>query len=223
LSVGSSIAAAAIVAYLSPVNEETYQKFLSLGIEGVYTSRSDVENRQWVRWLQQARRRCILLGIAHGNWRRDADFAGALLERLTHKVEVKIFLLNPTGAAAALRSNEDTGRDTKIEIQTSIRILWQLREGLPEEVKPRLRLYVYEATPSLGVTWIDDFMIATHYLAGSMNVTSPAVLLEPGQISREQQDLYGIYANNVEIIEKQFSILITNENIRDFVPADEYA
>jgi len=31
-----------------------------------------------------------------------------------------------------------------------------------------------------------------------MNVTSPAVLLEPGQISREQQDLYGIYANNVE-------------------------
>ena len=223
LSLGSSIAAAAIVAYLSPVNEEAYQKFLSLGIEDVYTSRSDVKNRQWVRWLQQARRRCILLGIAHGNWRRDADFAGALLERLTHKVEVKIFLLNPNGAAAALRSNEDTGRNTKLEIQTSIRILWQVREGFPDDVKPRLKLYVYEATPSLGVTWIDDFMIATHYLAGSMNVTSPAVLLEPGQLNRDQQDLYGIYANNVESIEKQFSILITNENIRDYVPEVEHA
>lgn len=223
LSIGSSIAAAAIVAYLSPVNEEAYQKFLSLGIEDVYTSRSDVENRQWVRWLQQARRRCTLLGIAHGNWRRDADFASALLERLSHKVDVKIFLLDPTGAAAALRSHEDTGRNTKLEIQTSIRILWQIREGFPDDVKPPLKLYVYEATPSLGVTWIDDFMIATHYLAGAMNVTSPAVLLEPGQIGREQQDLYGIYAHNVESIERQFSTLITTANIREYVPEDENA
>jgi len=222
LSIGSSIAAAAIVAYLSPVNEEVYQKFLSLGIEDVYISRSDVENRQWVRWFQQAKRRCVLLGIAHGNWRRDADFAGALLERLTHKVEVKIFLLNPNGPAAALRAKEDTGRDTKLEIQTSIRILWQLREGFPEHVKLRLRLYVYEATPSLGVTWIDDFMIATHYLAGSMNVTSPALLMEPGQLTRTQ-DLYGTYANNVETVEREFSTLITNENIRDYIPQDEHA
>lgn len=223
LSVGSSIVAAAVVAYLSPVNEEAYQKFLSLGIEDVYTSRSDVENRQWVKWLQQAKRRCVLLGIAHGNWRRDADFAGALLERLAHNVEVKIFLLNPNGQAAALRAKEDTGRDTKLEIQISIRILWQLRESFPPEARPRLKLYVYEATPSLGVTWIDDFMIATHYLAGSMNVTSPALLMEPGQLSRKRQDLYGIYANNVESIENHFSTLITAENIHDYAPEDNNA
>ncbi len=222
LSVGSSIAAAAIVAYLSPVNEEAYQKFLSLGIEDVYTSRSDVENRQWVKWLRQAKRRCVLLGIAHGNWRRDADFEGALLERLSNKVEVKIFLLNPNGPAAALRAKEDTGRNTKLEIQTSIRILWQMRERFPNNVKPLLKLYVYEATPSLGVTWIDDFMIATHYLAGSMNVTSPALLMEPGQLTRKPQDLYGTYANNVESIQNQFSTLITNENIQDYAPEEEH-
>jgi len=123
LSVGCSMIAAAIVAYLSPVNEEAYQKFLSLGIEDVYTSRSDVENRQWCRWLGRAKRRCVLLGIAHGNWRRDAEFEGTLLERLSNKVEVKIFLLNPIGSATTLRAQEDSGRDTKQEIQTSIRIL----------------------------------------------------------------------------------------------------
>jgi hypothetical protein len=223
LSVGSSIIAAAIVAYLSPVNEDCYQKFLSLGIEDVYTSRSDVENRQWVTWLRQAKRRCILFGIAHGNWRRDADFAGALLERLSNNVEIAIFFLAPNGSAAALRAKEDTGRDTKLEIETSIRILWQLREGFPPEVRPRLKLYVYEATPSLGVTWIDDFMIATHYLAGSMNVTSPALLMEPGQLSGDRQDLYGIYANNVECIRKDFSTLITHENIRHYAPEREHA
>lgn len=222
LSIGSSIIAAGIVAYLSPINEETYQKFLSLGIEDVYTSRSDVENRQWVRWLGQAKRRCILLGIAHGNWRRDADFAGALLERLSNNVEVKILFLAPNGPAAALRAREDTGRDTMLEIRTSIRILWQMREGFPADVRPRLKLFVYEATPSLGVTWIDDFMIATHYLAGSMNVTSPALLMEPGRLSREQQDLYGIYANNVESIERQFSTLITAENIQNYAPEEQH-
>lgn len=222
LSVGSSIIAAAIVAYLSPVNEEAYQKFLSLGIEDVYTSRSDVENRQWCKWLRRAKRRCVLLGIAHGNWRRDADFAGTLLERLSNKVEVKIFLLDPNGPAATLRAQEDSGRDTKLEIRTSIRILWQMREGFPDDVKPRLRLYVYDATPSLGVTWIDDFMIATHYLAGSTNVTSPALLMEPGQPSDERQGLYGIYANNVTFIENHFATLITNENINVYAPEDAH-
>jgi hypothetical protein len=97
LSVGSSIIAAGIVALLSPINEEVYQKFLSLGIEDVYTSRSDVENRQWCNWLQLAKRRCVLLGIAHGNWRRDAEFEGVLLQRLSNNVQVKILFLNPNG------------------------------------------------------------------------------------------------------------------------------
>ncbi len=65
-------------------------------------------------------------------------------------------------------------------------------------------------------------MIATHYLAGSMNVTSPALLMEPGQLTRKPQDLYGTYANNVESIQNQFSTLITNENLQDYAPEDEH-
>jgi hypothetical protein len=218
VSIGSSIMAAAVVAYLSPVNEVAYQKFMSLGIEDVYPSRSDIENRQWVKWLQKARRECVLLGIAHGNWCRDGEFEGALVERLSNNVKVKIFFLAPNGHAADQRTREDTGRDTKQTIQTSIRILWKIRQDLRADLREHLQLYVYEATPSLGVTWIDDFMISTHYLAGSSNVTSPSLLMEPGRLSSGQQDLYGIYAKNVQSIEVHFSTLITDQNIGEYAP-----
>jgi hypothetical protein len=90
-SIGASLIAAASVVWLSPLNEETYKKFLSLGIIDVYTSRSDVENAQWVRWLDQAKRTCTLLGIAHGNWCRDPGFPEVLENRLRNKVMTKIF------------------------------------------------------------------------------------------------------------------------------------
>jgi len=223
LSVGCSIMGAAIVTRLSPVSDKAFQKFLSLGIEDVYPSRSDVEPRQWVRWLRRAKRSCVLLGIAHGNWRRDDDFEGALVERLRNNVDVKIIFLDPNRTAAGLRALEDKKRDTKHEIKTSISILWRIRQGLAQELRAKLRLFVYEATPSLGITLIDDkFMIATHYLAGSTNLTSPALLLEPGMFEGESSDLFDIYAKNLQSIEQEFSVEITEENVRNYLPEEQH-
>jgi len=220
--VGSSIIAAAIVTRLSPISEEAFHKFLSLGVEDVYPSRSDVEPRQWVKWLRRATRSCVMLGIAHGNWRRDGDFEGALIERLRNNVDVKIIFLDPNRTAANLRAKEDKTRDTKHEIKSSIQILWRIRQNLPPALRSRLRLFVYEATPSLGVTLIDEkFMVATHYLAGSTNLTSPALLLEPGRFDGDRLDLYGIYAKNVQSIEQDFSIEITEENVHDYLPEEQ--
>jgi hypothetical protein len=222
VSVGSSIIAAAIVNSLSPINQEAFYKFLSLGIEDVYPSRGDVEPRQWVRWLRRARRSCVLLGIAHGNWRRDEDFEGALIERLRNNVEVKIIFLDPTCTIANVRAKEDKRRDTKHDIRTSIQILWRIRQSLPPELRPRLRLFVYEATPSLGLTWIDEtFMVATHYLAGSTNLTSPALLLEPGRSQNESLGLYDVYARNLQSIEQEFSTEITEENVNVYLPEEQ--
>jgi hypothetical protein len=222
LSIGSSIIATAIVTRLSPESERAFHKFLSLGIEDVYPSRSDVQPRQWVKWLRRAKRSCVLLGIAHGNWRRDDDFEGALVERLRNNVDVKVIFLDPNRTAANLRAREDKKRDTKHEIKTSIQILWRIRQGLPADLRPRLRLFVYEATPSLGLTLIDDkFMVATHYLAGSTNLTSPALLLEPGRFETDPSDLYGIYAKNVKSIEEDYSTEITEDNIHSYLPQEQ--
>lgn len=216
ISIGSSMTAAVVVSLMSPLNEEAYEKFMSLGISSVYPSRRDVEPRKWVEWLRSARHKCVLVGIAHGNWCRDSDFEGALTERLHNNVDVKIFFLRPDGAAASLRAKEDRGRDTVHQIKTSIGLIWNIRRTLSPQLAKLLSLFVYEATPSMGVTWIDEFMIATHYLAGSENVTSPALLLEPSRFGEGHEHLYGIYARNVQIIETQFSEPITEENIGNY-------
>ncbi len=174
ISVGCSILAAVVVSLMSPLNEKAYENFMSLGISSVYPSRRDVEPRKWVQWLRSAKHSCVLVGIAHGNWCRDPDFEGALTERLHNNVDVKIFFLKPDGPAAGVRAKEDKGRDTIHQIRTSIGVVWNIRKTLAPELASRLKLFVYEATPSMGVTWIDEFMVATHYLAGSENVCPAA-------------------------------------------------
>ena len=75
----------------------------------------------------------------------------------------------------------------------------------------------------MGVTWIDDrFMVVTHILAGSMNVTSPCLVLEPSRYnsSEQSQDLYETYATNEQRIENEFSEEITEENVHHYLPAE---
>jgi hypothetical protein len=220
ISVGASLIAAATVSYLSPLNEEIYQKFLSLGISDVYTSRSDVPNSQWVKWLGEAKRNCTLLGIAHGNWRRDPAFPGSLEDRLRNKVYVKLFFLDPGSEAAQVRAREDKTRDTVQTIRNSIKFLWDLRNSLLErepDLTERLKLYVYNATPSSGMTWIDDFMVVTHYLSGFANVVSPAFLVEPVKPKSAGQSLFGIYAENLRKIEERSSTEINEGNVNQYI------
>jgi hypothetical protein len=221
LSVGSSIIAAVVIWFMNPANEEAYEEFLSLGITKVYPSRSKVEPEMWVKWLRSAKRRCVLLGTSHSKWCTDPDFRSALEERLRNNVDVSILFLNPNRTAAKVRASEEEGRNTILEIKTAIRILWMIRVDLSPDVQRRLKLYVYEATPSMGVTWIDDrFMVASHIMAGSMNVTSPCLLLEPGRYDSEHQNLYGTYARNVKSIEDKFSTEIIDANVHEYLPQE---
>ena len=214
--------AAVVVWLMNPANEEAYEKFVSLGITNVYPSRADVEPPgQWVKWLRSATRRCVLLGTSHSKWCTDPGFRGALEERLRNSVDVSILFLDPNRTAAKVRAIEEEGRDTIHQIKTAIRVLWKIRVDLPPELQRRLKLYVYEATPSMGVLWIDDrFMVASHILAGSMNVTSPCLLLEPGRYGSEHQNLYGTYARNVKSIEEKFSTEISEANVNEYIPQE---
>lgn len=220
IGIGSSLIAATIVAYLSPFSEFAFRRFISLGIDNVWPSREIVPPRQWVEWIRQARNTCTLLGVAHGNWCKDGGFEPALRDRLENAVWVKILFLNPNGSAAELRAREESQgkhhRATQDVIRESIKRVWEIRESLKPGVKERLRLYVYDATPSCGLTWIDDQMIVTHYLAGSVDLTSPAVLLTPAKIGAG--GLFDVYAKNVDIIETEWSTELDERNIDQFLP-----
>jgi hypothetical protein len=219
IGVGASLIAASVVAYLSPSTQEVYERFLDLGISDVYLSRSDVENSQWCRWLREARNQCTLFGIANNRWCRDPDFKPAVLELVRRSVTVKIFFLNPTSQEARVRADEEkpaTARDTVQTIKESISFTWQLKQQIQEDQRDNLKLYVYDATPSFGATWIDTFMIATHYLAGFPNVTSPALKIKPVQAGTVTRDLYGIYEENMRNVEKQHATEIKDDNVSSF-------
>ncbi len=222
VGVGAAVIAAAIFAYLSPFNEPAFRKFLSLGIEDFWPSRNKIDEDYWVDRVHGAKESCTLLGIAHGKWCEDKRFHPTLSERLNHGVMFKMLFLNPDSSAAELRATEEKrgkkGRDTRDAIRQSIKKMWEFRQQLEAGPKDRLRLYVYNATPSCGLTWIDQTMLATHYLPGQQDVTSPALLVMPPQGGIEGS-LYNVYATVVDELQKfNLLIVIDESNIQQFLP-----
>ena len=213
--IGGSILATVLVSFAGPAGEKVYQNFLALGVEDFYPSRSHFPTDRWVNWLQEATLHCTLLGQAHGEWCNDPGFKPALTDRLRAGVRVDIFFLEPTGKAVESRKQEDSqgSRDTVARIERAIHIMWSIREELDPAISERLTLYVYDATPSVGVTWIDNSMLITHYLAGSVNLTSPALLVEPRPGSKS---VYSVYEENVKRIRENFSKKITRDNVNSF-------
>lgn len=214
--VGTSLMAASVFGLLTGMRQEYELQFSSLGIRRIFTHRDTVPDPQWCEWLRGARTQCVLLGVAHSKWARDDAFPEAVRAVVRRRnVSVKVFFLNPTGRTAAVRTTEEMregGRDTIATIRGSIDRMWRLREGLDPAEQVFFRLFVYEGTIT-GTTWIDDFMIVTHYLAGSANVTSPALRIES---TGGDRDLYEIYKENALKIQEHCSIEITEENVATY-------
>jgi hypothetical protein len=220
LGVGCSMVAAGLVAYLNPVTAELYERILAMGVSHVYPSRNEIERKNWVEWLRSADQRFVQVGISNSGWRTDTTILPALKDRLEHNVEVKLFFLDPTSSAAGIRGKEEPHRDTQREIRDTIGYFWAHRELFEEDLKARFKMYVYNATPSLGLTWTDQLMVATHYLAAFQNLTSPALFLEPPRFPHRGSNLYKVYAENVKMLETNLSTFLRDENITQFVPQD---
>lgn len=213
MSIGGSLIAASVTTYLSPVTEEVYQKFLSMGVQEVHASRKDIETHRWCReWLAGAHEKCIMIGIAHNEWVRDDDFKPIVMDRARHKVSVRVYFLDPTSSVAHNRASEDTVRELIITIKKSIEVMWNLRNQLEPEAKEYFKLYVYAATP-VGTTWSDNVIIASHYLPAFPNLTSPALVLRPVS----SKDMYTVYARNARAIEER-AIVLDEANIHNYLP-----
>jgi hypothetical protein len=221
--IGGSLIAAAVVSGLSPINDEAFQEFRALGVKRSYFHRTKIPDDQWCKWLRESRLHCTLLGIAHHKWCEDGNFPEALQEALRRGVKVKFLFLDPDSNVAQQRAREDTraARNTIQEIQDAIKFIWALREDLVHGDQGRLELWVYNATPSSGTQWFDNFMIVTHYLAGFPNVTSPALLVEGSPTEPGTKNLYDIYMENVRRVEDRFSTRIDEDWIRNHLPREE--
>lgn len=200
--VGTSLMAASVFGLLTGMRQEYELQFSSLGIRRIYTHRDTVPDPQWCEWLRGARRQCMLLGVAHSKWARDDAFPEAVRAVVRRReVPIKVFFLDPTGRTAAVRSAEEMregGRNTVTTIRGAIDRMWRLRQTLDPAEQVFFQLFVYEGTIT-GTTWIDDFMIVTHYLAGSANVTAPALRIDS---TGGDHDLYEVYKGNVLKVEQ---------------------
>jgi len=103
----------------------------------------------------------------------------AIVEAVNRKVELEILWLNPESDLARFREESEGERGLRDDTVESIKFLWGLREGLQSPAKERLRLAEHNAMPTCGITWSDDVMIVTHYLARELNLESPGLVLGP--------------------------------------------
>jgi hypothetical protein len=212
ISVGASLIAASMTTILSPVTEEVYQRFLKMGVTEVYASRKDIDPHRWCELLASASEKSMLVGIAHHEWARDTEFEPTIMDRVRHKVKIEIYFLDPNCEIAAKRSEEDTGRDLVNTIKKSIEVMWKIRNKLEGGVRENFKLYVYSATP-VGTTWVDNVIVASHYLAAFQNLTSPALTLRPVS----PKDMYSVYAANARAIAEHATEL-TDEIIHQYQP-----
>lgn len=213
--IGGSVLSTVIVSFLGPGGDPVYQAFLKLGVTEFYPDRNKYPKDEWVNGLRQTWGSCTLLGHAHGGWVKDDGFEEALRGCLRRGIKVDIFFLSPIGEAARVREAEDhKGRDDLIAaIKKSVSLTWAIHTTLQPAEQALLNVYVYDATPSLGLTLFDDKMLVTHYLPHQINVTSPLLCVRYGP---KPETLFQVYKSSLEAVRKS-ATLITDENVGNYV------
>jgi hypothetical protein len=143
----------------------------------------EFDNDFWRSLIETAKHRFAVLGVANHGYLRSpeirAETQEAILAAVERNVEVQILWLNPDSDLAQFREESEGERGTRADTVASIEFFWSLREQASDTERQRLNLAVHEAMPTCGITWSDDLIIVTHYLAKELNLASPGLVLGP--------------------------------------------
>lgn len=192
LGVATSVLAAVGLALTAVEREEFAQRILDLGVQGIFDDRlKDLDEKLWTELLSETKREFRVLGMANHGYlsssetrKETEDALRAALDR--KKAEVEFLWLDPEHQLAALREEEEGKRGLRRDTCASIIFFWEIREKLNDEQKNRFSLRSYKAVPTCGLSWADDYMVVTHYLAGQLNLRAPGVVLR-GSIPRYER------------------------------------
>jgi hypothetical protein len=211
VGLGTAFIAPPVFAFLYVARDEWVKELSAQGVREVFPDRHThfKEGREWPWWVKRAEHHVKILGVANHGWIRTepdkAETAAAFVAALQRPaVQIQICWLNPEVDMSALREEEED-RSTRSDTVASIRWFMDFRESLGEEMKDRIDLREYDAVPTCGITWIDDVVIATHYMNGRMNKFSPGIVVDcrrPFRSEEEMPPLARKYINNYEDIAK---------------------
>ncbi|HEY2142167.1 MAG TPA: hypothetical protein VGG98_08910 [Solirubrobacteraceae bacterium] len=183
IGLGTSIFASVLVGGIALGRDQFMQQLLGDGVQDVFVNRNTrFEDTFWTDLIREARSHFRVLGTANHGYIADPAVAEASARDFTdaivkHDVKVEFLWLNPDSDLAPVREREEH-RTTRLDTCNAILFFWKLREELAHpRQQERLILKEYNATPSCGVTWVDDLMIVTQYMAGNPNLRSPGMVL----------------------------------------------
>ena len=232
ISIATSLIASVIVAAFALEREAFAQAILDLGVERLFRDRKrDFEDAFWTELVRSCRNHYRVLGTAnHGYWHDEQtreDTTRTLVDAIVKRsVDVEFLFLRPDSDLCRRRGQEEK-RDTIKDTLVSIDHFWNLRDGLPATHRERLVLKEYDVTPSCGITWVDDTMLVTHYLAGRNNLGSPGLLLRSGGPSMDTlfrspvgdeaaAPLTDVYVRNFkEIASSEKSAVLTEQRVSE--------
>lgn len=151
----------------------------------------------------------LLLDGAH----RDDTF-GALRRSLTHGATVRILLLDPDSSAARQRSEElDLHRvDVAAQIMSNLRHLHQFREGLSVEQRGRLRVSVYDASPSIQLYQWDGRALISFFPIGKVSFDVPQLEVDMaspwGQFVDRRFDELWAHGDHIRSLERYWRLTV---------------
>lgn len=214
---GASVIASAVIFVIFFSKEQLSYRVMKYGVKQLFHDRyKEFHEKFWADFLSAAKRQVRILGVAnHGYVTKEGKLKEheheVFTSLLTKKnVTVTILWLDPTKAVAEERDNEEA-RGTREDTIKSILAFDGFRKSLPETAQRKLTLKTYNATPTCGVTWVDDNMVVTHYLSHRSNLGAPGFVLTYSVIDKlmnkvghdhEFAALYDVYGDNLKAIER---------------------
>ena len=180
--IGTGLLSAAVFAKITGLRSDFAEILIQQGVDDLFKNRSmDFDDDDWSRLMLDARTHYRVLGMAnHGyirNFPTEQQTASDFRAMLKGPAQVQILWLNPECPQAELRNRQEQKRDTIADTARSIIWFWEFRKTLDDSKQNRMHLLTYDDIPSCGVHWADDQLIVTHYLAASLNLDSPGLVL----------------------------------------------
>ena len=220
LGIGTALVASAIVAFLAIEQDrvEPPDKLLAaavrkLGLESGFKNRNYLGDQFWLDLLTSAREHYRVLGVASHGYLSSAEQEEASKNAFVaaisgHGVEVELLFLKPDSDYAKKREQQEQ-RSTRADIADAICWFWSLKQSLEDKRQRLLELYEYDETPTSGITWSDNRMIVTLYLARRLNLAAPGIVLKG-----PDGELWTRYRSNFTEVKRKATVL-SQERIDD--------
>lgn len=214
---GASVIASVVIFVIFFSKDQLSYRVMKYGVKQLFHDRyKELHEKFWADFLSSAKRQVRILGVAnHGYVTKEGlikDHERDVFRSLLIKgnVTITILWLDPTKAIAEERDEEET-RGTREDTIRSIQTFHKFRQSLPVSAQHKFKLKMYNATPTCGITWVDDNMVVTHYLSHRSNLGAPGFVLTYSVIDKllsrvghdhEYAALYDVYGDNLKAIER---------------------